>query len=373
MHFELNETQIDIKKAAREFAEKEFDMDLAIDLEKEGRFPSAIHEKACRLGFIGIDYPEEYGGQNFGLFENVLVTEEFTNKDSTIGVALTLSDIASCILIKHGSDDQKKRFLTPLTKGKSISTVSILENEDDLILPSSKKSEGFEIIKAKSWAIHASLSDFMVVIFDRPHLQRPLSMLVKMDWDGVNISIHKPLMGLKVSRAYEITFKEVYVPKDYLIPCEGEGEDPRRTFRNFSLIKTSAQALGIAQSAFDKAVKHAREREQFGKKIIQFQGIQFMLAELYTLIEAARGLVYQAARAYDGEDRGLDRIASIAKLFSTEVAVRAAIDSIQIHGGVGLMRDYSIERMLRDTKTIQNLFESNLAEKARIGRSFIGQ
>lgn len=368
MEFELNETQIDIKKAAREFAEKEFDMDLALSLEKEGRFPSAIHEKACRLGFIGIDYPEEYGGQNFGLFENVLVTEEFTKKDSTIGIALTLSDMASCIIMRHGSNDQKKRFLTPLTEGKSISTVSLLSNADyNLIL---LNEAGGYLINGKSWAINASISDFMIVIFDRPYPQSPLSVLVKMDWDGVNLSNYKQLMGLKISRAYELTFNKVHVSKDYIIPCEDEVNNPFRTFRNFSLIKISAQALGIAQASFDHAVKHAREREQFGRKIIQFQGIQFMLAELYTLIEAARGLVYQAAHAYDANDKGLDRIASVAKLFSTEVAVRTTIDSIQIHGGVGLMKDYSIERMLRDAKTIQNLFDSNLTEKARIGRSF---
>lgn len=371
MQFELNETQIDIKKAAREFAEKEFDVDLALNLEKEGRFPDTIHEKACRLGFIGIDYPEEYGGQNFGLFENVLVTEEFTKKDSTLGIAISLSDMASCIIIRHGSEEQKRGVLTKLIEERSISTVSILNNEDDNLISPSLTGGGYEIIKGKSWAINASISEFMVIIFGRPYAKGALSLLVKKDWEGVNISTHKPLMGLKVFKAHEITFNNVHVPKDYVIHFEDEDENPLRTFRNFILIKTSAQALGIAQAAFDRAIKHAREREQFGRKIIQFQAIQFMFADIFTIIEAARGLVYQAARAYDANDKGLDKIASVAKLFSTDVAVRTAIDSIQIHGGVGLMKDYSIERMLRDAKTIQNLFDSNLSVKARIGRSFI--
>lgn len=370
MPFELNETQIDIKNAAREFAEKEFDMDLALTLEKEGRFPSAIHEKACRLGFIGIDYPEEYGGQNFGLFENVLITEEFTKKDSTIGIAITSSDLASSIILKHGKDYQKKKFLTPIIQGKSISTVCQLSlNENDALIHPSHTGD-YEIIKAKAWAIHASIADIIGVIFERPYPQKPMALLISMDSNGVQLSNPKPLMGLKISRAYNIIFDHVHVPKDYVISCEEQEGDPLKTFRNFYLIKTSAQSLGIAQSAFDHAIKHAREREQFGKKIIQFQGIQFMLAELYTLIEAARCLLYQAAHNYDVNDRGLEKIASATKIFSTEVTVKTTIDSIQIHGGVGLMKDYSIERMLRDAKTIQNLFESNLLEKAKIASFF---
>lgn len=375
MHFELSETQQDIKKAAREFAEKEFDFDLAMTFEKEGRFPSSIHEKACRLGFIGIDYPEEYGGQNFGFFENILVTEEFVKKDSGIGIAITLSDIPSCLIMKFGNNDQKKRFLIPITQGKSISTISQISlNGDRASISFSKTTSGdYEILNGKIWAIHASVANFILIICERPYPQKSISFLVKMDSKGVSLSAPKEFMGLKISRAYEIILDKVYIPKEDLISSESENEDPLITFKNFSLIKTSSQAIGIAQSAFDQALKHAREREQFGKKIIQFQGIQFMLADLYTTIEAARGLVYQAAHSYDTNDKGLERMASITKIFSTEVAIRTTIDSIQIHGGVGLMKDYAIERMLRDAKTIQNLFGSNILEKARIGRSFIGQ
>ena len=152
---------------------------------------------------------------------------------------------------------------------------------------------------------------------------------------------------------------------------KGQEKIPLTTYHQVHRIKTSAQALGIAQGAFDRAVKHAKEREQFGRKIAQFQGIQFMLAELYTQIEAARSLVYRAAYDYDVQSPDLEKISCVAKLFATEVAVRTTIDSIQIHGGVGLMREYSIERMFRDAKTIQNLEETNLVQKALIAKKII--
>jgi alkylation response protein AidB-like acyl-CoA dehydrogenase len=177
------------------------------------------------------------------------------------------------------------------------------------------------------------------------------------------------MMGMRISSLHEVTFDHVKVPKEYVISMDGTS--PLTTYRRAHRIKTAAQALGIAQGAFDQAVKHAKEREQFGKRIIQFQGIQFMLADLLTSIEAARSLVYRAALGYDAGTKEGEELSSIARLFATDVAVRTAIDSIQIHGGVGLMREYPIERMLRDAKTVQNLDESNLVQKSLIARRII--
>ena len=372
MRFELTDTQRDIQKAAREFAEKEFDLDLALELEKEGRFPKSIFEKACQLGFIGIDYPEEYGGQSFGLFENVLVVEEFTRKDSGIGIALSLTDIGSSIILKYGDESQKKNFLVPVTQSKAISTVAIIDssrgkNQEPLITKAEAHPNGYVINEGKAWVIHGSLAQIIVVLCETHDPKKPIALIVEGDWGGVHRLGLKKVMGMKISCICEIAFDHARVPRDHVIHWENGETDPLTTYRQVHRIKTSAQALGIAQGAFDQAMKHAKEREQFGKKIVQFQGIQFMLAELYTLIEAARGLVYRAAYDYDVNTKEVDRISSVAKLFATDVAIRTTIDSIQIHGGVGLMREYSIERMLRDAKTIQNLEETNLIQKALIG------
>jgi len=373
---ELTNIQRDIQKAAREFAEKEFDLDLALELERDGRFPKSIFEKACQLGFIGIDYPEEYGGQSFGLFENILVIEEFCRKDSGIGIALSLSDIASIIILKHGDESQKKNFLIPVTQGKAISTVALIgssheKNQEPIITKAEANTDGYVINRGKAWVVHGSLASTIVVLCERLGPAKPLALIVEMDWGGVNILGLKKMMGMRISSIREIAFDHVKVPKDHVIQSKNEGIDPLTTYCHVYRIKTSTQALGIAQGAFDQAVKHAKQREQFGRKICQFQGIQFMLAELYTLIEATRSLVYRVAHQYDANDPDVEKISSVAKLFATDAAVRATIDSIQIHGGVGLMREYPIERMLRDVKTIQNLEETNLVQKALIARNII--
>jgi alkylation response protein AidB-like acyl-CoA dehydrogenase len=376
VRFELTDIQKDIQKAAREFAEKEFDPDLALGLEKEERFPKSIFEKACQLGFIGIDYPEQYGGQSFSLFENVLVIEEFTRKDSGIGISLSLADIASSIILEHGDESQKKNFLIPVTQGKVISTVALIDsshekNQEPIIKKAEAYPDGYVINRGKAWVIHGSLASTIVVLHEPLDSTIPIALIVEGDWRGVNILGLKKMMGIRISSIHEIAFDQVKVPKDHVIQ-RGNGEkDPLTTYRHVHRIKTSAQALGIAQGAFDHAMKHAKEREQFGRKICQFQGIQFMLAELYTLIEAARSLVYRAAYSYDVKSSDLEKISSVARLFTTDVAVRTTIDSIQIHGGVGLMKEYSIERMFRDAKTIQNLGETNLVQKALISKNII--
>ena len=374
--YELTDTQRDIQKAAREFAEKEFDLDLALELERDGRFPKSIFEKACQLGFIGIDYPEEYGGQSFGLFENILVSEEFCRKDSGIGIALSLSDIASSIILKHGDKNQKERFLIPLAQGKGISTVAILDpfhsKKVNAMLTNAGESLGKRIIvEGKALIINGSIADYVVIFCEIPDHPNSIAIVVERGQDGVNILGLKKMMGMRISSIHEIAFDKVKVPKDHVIQWGNAGTDPLTTYRHVHRIKTSAQALGIAQGAFDHAVKHAKEREQFGRKICQFQGIQFMLADLYTQIEAARTLVYRAAYQYDTNDPDIEKISSVAKLFATDVAVKVTIDSIQIHGGVGLMKEYSIERMLRDAKTIQNLGETNLVQKALIAKKII--
>jgi alkylation response protein AidB-like acyl-CoA dehydrogenase len=374
--YELNDTQRDIQKAAREFAEKEFELDLALELEKEGRFPKSIFERACQLGFIGIDYPEQYGGQSFGLFENVLVIEEFTRKDSGIGISLSLTDMGSSVILKYGDESQKKKYLIPVTQGKAICAVALIapfhEKDQAPVFTKTKvQPDEYLINQAKAWVVLGSLASIMVVLKERIDSENPIALIVERNWEGVNILGLKKMMGLKISPLSEVIFDHLKVPEDHVILCENGGADPLATYRHVSRIKASAQALGIAQGAFDQAIKHAKEREQFGRKIVQFQGIQFMLSELYTLIEAARSLVYRAAYDYDADAKEVDRISSVAKLYATEVAVKTTIDSIQIHGGVGLMKEYSIERMFRDAKTIQNLEETHLAEKALIAKDII--
>jgi alkylation response protein AidB-like acyl-CoA dehydrogenase len=373
MEFGLTNTQRDIQKGARKFAEKEFDSKIGRDLDKDGKFPKSIFEKACRLGWVGIEYPEEYGGQSFGLFEKVLVIEEFCRRDSGIGISISLADMASGIILRHGDEQQKKRFLIPLLEEKGINTVAATDSIN-AVTRAEEDPSGYIVSGKKSFVINGSIANTIVLFCEihsssDPGKLTPITLIVEGDREGVKIEGRKTTMGMRMVSVNEIAFDQVKIPRDHRI---GGEEDSLTAFLTEQRIKTATQALGIAQGAFERAIEHAKIREQFGRKIIQFQGLQFMLAELCTQVEAARSLVYRAACNYDAKSSDLGPMASMARLFATDVAVRAAVDSIQIHGGIGLMKEYPIERMLRDAKTIQNLEETNLLQRALIGKSMTG-
>jgi acyl-CoA dehydrogenase len=373
VQFELTDIQEDMQKAAKKFAEKEFDSDLALELDKEGKFPKALFEKACQLGFVGIDYPEDFGGQSLGLFENVVVTEEFCKKDSGIGTAMGLGDMASGIIMRHGSEGQKKSCLVPVTQGKAINTVAVMDPFEGPAKAEATDS-GYVLTGKKTFVINAPIANTLVVFCEvhpapDPKSVRSVALIVDKNQEGVKVLDRKKTMGLWMASVNEISFDHVRVPKDRVVGGPDKGAEVLNAFLIEQRIKIAAQALGIAQGAFIKAVKQSNEREQFGRKICQFQGIQFMFADLYTQIEAARSLVYRAAYSYDTKSSDLERLSSVAKIFATDMAVKTALDSIQIHGGGGLMREYSIERMFRDAKTIQNLIETNLVGRAWLGKT----
>lgn len=373
MQFELTDIQEDMQKAARKFAEKDFDSDLALELDREGKFPKSLFEKACQLGFVGIDYPEEFGGQALGMLDSVLVTEEFCKKDSGIGASIGLGDLASGMIIRHGSEGQKKSFLVPVTQGKAINTVAVMDPIEGPAKAEATES-GYVLNGRKTFVINGSMANTLVVFCEvhpapDPKSVRSVALIVDKSQEGVKVLERKKMMGLWMVSVNEISFDRVQVPKDRVLGGADKGAEVLNGFFMEQRIKSAAQAVGIAQGAFTKAVKQSNDREQFGRKISQFQGIQFMFADLYTQIEAARNLVYRAAYSYDTKSSDLEKMSSVAKIFATDMAVKAALDSIQIHGGGGLMREYSIERMFRDVKTIQNLIETNLVARASLGKT----
>jgi alkylation response protein AidB-like acyl-CoA dehydrogenase len=377
VQFQLTDTQEDIQKGARKFAEKEFLSDLALKLDKEGAFPQAIFEKACRLNFVGIGYPEKFGGLGLGLFEEVLVIEEFCKRDSGIGIAISLADLASGIILRHGREQQKERFVAPVNQGKTISTVAAMdafEKGNPIPAKAEKDGSGYVLSGRKSFVLNGSIANTFVVFCDvhpspDPKSVKSVTLIVKRDQEGVAVSDRKRMMGLRMTPINDVSFDRVKVPEECVI--DGEG-DHLSAFMTEQRIKVAAQGVGIAQRALTQAVAHGNEREQFGRKVGQFQGLQFMYAELFTQIEAARSLVYRAALGDGAKSSDVEKIASVARIFATDVAVKTTIDAIQLHGGIGLMREYPIERMFRDVKTIQNLGETNLSLRAMIGKSIVG-
>ena len=287
MDFELSDEQRDVQKAAREFAQGEFDPDLAKEMDQSSQFPEAIWKKASKLGFIGMHYPEEFGGQGLGFFENVLVMEAFCRVDSGIGSALSTVDIGSDIILKFGSKEQKKAFLLPLTKGEKRLSGAFGEsgNGKDPSTIAERKGDEYLIHGEKKFVLNASLANDFVIPFKEPK-EDWITLIVEKK-AGIQVQpVEK--MGLRMIPFGDLQIKGVQVPLGRRVGREGEGIAQSDHFRQAMGLRNAAQALGIAQGAFDRAMQYAKQREQFGRKLSQFQAIRHKLSDMVVGIEVAR-------------------------------------------------------------------------------------
>ena len=354
MDFELSDEQKDVQKAAREFAQGEFDPDLALELDQKGKFPESIWKKASQLGFIGIHYPEEFGGQGLGIFENLLVIEAFCRVDSGIGSALSSVDLGSEVILKFGSHEQKNQFLTPLTKGERRLGIAFAESEDgrDLTAISTiaeRRMDGYSIHGKKSFVLNASLADSFVTLCKEPK-EGWMTLIIEREKEGIEVHpIEK--MGWRMITFGDLLFKEVPVSLGNRIGREGEGMAHVNHCYQAMGLKSAAQALGTAQGAFDRAMQYAKQREQFGKKLSQFQVIRHKLADMAVSIEVARWLTYKAAAEYDHKriDPGF---LSIAQLEVGRRLISVVDESLQIFGGYGYIAEQAIEHYFRDAWAI---------------------
>ena len=358
MDFTLSEEQRDIQKAAREFAQGEFDADLALELDREGRFPESIHKKACELGFIGLGYPEEFGGQGLGHLENVLVIEEFCRRDSSIGCALSLIDFGSHIILKFGTDQQKERWIRPIMTGQAISSWAFMERAGDLADVSTsffQQEEEYSIEGTKEFVVNGPVADYFVVLCGEGEGKGSAHTLlshavVERDREGVEITpVGK--MGMRMVPTARVQLTKVRVPVENMVGEKGDGRKQAHDLCRAGGLVVAAQALGASQGAFDRALDYSRQRMQFGKKLSQFQAIRHKLADMATRIEAARWLTYRAAAEYD--EKGAESTSiPIARLYATEAAVEIADEAVQIFGGYGYIVDQDIEHFFRDAWVI---------------------
>ena len=295
MDFELTKSQKEIQKAAKDFARGEFDKDLALELDRKHEYPEKIWKKAADLGFIGVHFPEEYSGQGLGVLENILIAEEFCSRDSTIGSAVILSSFASECILRFGSNELKEKFLPPVAEGKMLSGGAFTEPDhgsDITFMNTSAYKDGDEwvINGSKIFITNGEQAGFFCVLCQSDPESKPtyrgISMiLVEADRNGVSTTDVGEKMGIHMMSTSEVNFKDVRVPMSNLIGTEGKGFYHVLEFFDESRILIAAQALGIAQGAFDRALAHVKQREQFGKKIAQFQVTQHKLADMATLLE----------------------------------------------------------------------------------------
>jgi acyl-CoA dehydrogenase len=383
MDFELSKEQQDIQKAVREFVKGEFKKELIQELLEKHEYPVKIWKKAAELGFIGIHFPEEYAGQGLGVMENILVAEELARGDSTVGACLLVADFASEIVLRFGSNEQKAKWLPKVAKGECLSCGAFTEPNHGSDITS---VETTAVKDGNEWVINGSkifitnsgpYAGFYNVLCRTDSEAKPsykgLSIiLVEADRKGVEIQDVGKKMGLSLSFTAEVTFKDVRVPIGNLVGKEKKGFYQVLDFFDESRILVAAQALGTAQGAFDRALAYVKQREQFGKKIAQFQATQHKLADMATKIELARLITYKAAWNCD-QGRIDPKLTSMAKMYAARTAVEIADEAIQLLGGYGYMLEYEVERFYRDAK-ITELYEGTKEiQKNTIASTILGK
>ena len=361
MDFHLTIEQRDIQKAASEFAKGEFDPDAALDYDLRQQFPLTVWKNACELGFVGVHFPEEHGGQELGLLENVLIVEAFCRQDSGIGMALALSGFGSEMIVRNGNEDQKKRILPFIAHGEGIVTSAFLEEGYSLapLATAAKISKGGCIVNGmKSFVTLGSMADYIIVVCqtrpDTPNAQ--VVILLERKIDGIEVSSMGEKVGMRMIPVDQVAFTNVRVPAENIIGQAGTGYFQLQNFLNEMRIKAGAMGIGIAQGGLDKALEYSRKREQFGKPVASFGAVRNKLADMYIDVEMARLITYKAAWSFDTGAPD-DRVILMSKMIASKAAYRNAYEAVQIYGGYGYMTEGQIEHFYRDAKVLDLFLE----------------
>lgn len=379
MDFNLTKEQHDVKKAARAFAEGEF-RDIAKECDREEKADRSVMRKACELGFVGVFIPEEYGGAGYGYLETALVMEEFWRVDPGLGGQIQSICFGSEMVLLFGTEEQKKKYLSPLCSGDAISGTAVTEPDagSDVLSVSTraeKKDGGYLINGTKMFISNASIADFLVTLCltnpDAPSpYERHSVVMVETNREGLERNKLKGKLGIRAHDTAEVSFSNVWIPEENRIGQEGKGFNYFMEFFNRSRAYVAAQGVGIAQGALEMAVKHVTKRIQFGQTLSTFQIVQCKLAEMATLTEAARNLVYKAAWKLDHGDVQ-PMLISMAKWFAGETGVKVVDEALQLHGGYGYLDEYDISRFYRDAKIVEIYEGAKEVEKLVIARQLL--
>ncbi len=381
MDFELSKIQRDIKKAAREFAEGEF-TDIAREYDQKEEFPIDLWKKACELGFVGAFIEEEYGGAGLGYLESSLIMEEFWRVDPGCGCIL-LTAFGTELIQAYGTREQKQQYLPSIPKGKAIMGTAVTEpnaGSDILSIETTalRNGEEYVINGSKIFITNGSIADYLAVFcVTDPHgkskYQRHSIIVVETDRQGFEASKIKGKLGIRASDTAEIVFNDVRVPRKNVIgEKEGQGFSQIMELFNINRVIAAAQGVGVAQGALEKAINYVKRRTAFGQPIGKFQAIQFKLAEMATMVEAARALTYQAAWLIDAGKRD-PKLIAMAKWYAGQTGVRVTDDALQLHGGYGYINEYDIERFYRDAKIVEIYEATKEIEKNTIARQLLGK
>jgi alkylation response protein AidB-like acyl-CoA dehydrogenase len=381
--FPFTDEHVMIRQAARDFAQKEI-APVAAEYDESGEFPVQTIRKMGEMGFMGIEVPEEYGGAGMDTLSYVLALEEICRVDAAHGTIMSVNNSLFCYaLLRYGSEAQKQKYMAPVAAGEKIGAYSLTEpmsGSDAGTMRSRAVRDGdvYVINGRKSWVTSGPVADFVLLftMTDPIQKQRGISaFLIDATRPGFGRGKKEPKLGIRASATSELVFEDYRCPVEDRLGEEGEGFRIALAVLDAGRVGIAAQALGIAQAAYEASVAYAREREAFGQKIGEFQGISFKLADMRTRIEAARLLTYQAAlakqRAKDTGERYTLQ-AAMAKLFASETAMFVTNAAVQIHGGMGYSKELPIERYFRDAKITEIYEGTSEIQRLVIARHELG-
>ncbi len=363
MDLALTEEQKLLRQTVREFAESEV-KPLAKELDETGRFPRETFKKAAELGLTGVALPDQYGGAGFDHISYSIVIEEISRVCASTGVILSVQNSLYCDPIyRFGTDDQKKRLLVPFARGQKIGCYALTEpqagsNAAALATKAVRKGEKYVVNGTKAWITNGGVADAAIVYVNTDPAKGEkgiTALVIEKGTPGFKVGKEEKKLGINATACVELSFTDCEVPAANRVGNEGDGYKIALSTLDGGRIGIASQAVGIAQGAFEEALKYSQQRMAFGQLISNFQAIQFMLADMATEIDAARLLARKAAWKQDSGAR-FSMEAAIAKLFASEMATRVTHKAIQVHGGYGYSREYPVERMYRDAR-ITEIYE----------------
>jgi alkylation response protein AidB-like acyl-CoA dehydrogenase len=375
MDYFLTEEQEMIRELAQQIAEERI-KPVRAQYDVTGEFPHDVVKALAQADMYGIIIPEEYGGMGGGCMDMCIATEELSRACLGISTTYAASFLGAFPIILFGSDQQKEKYLTPIASGETLAAFGLTESaagSDAGATKTEARKEGDEYVinGSKQWITNGGEAGIytVIAITDRAKGARGASAFIVEKGDpGFSFGKKEDKMGIRASATRELVFNECRIPADRLISREGMGFVVAMKTLDMSRPGVGSQAVGLAQGALDEAAKFAKERRQFGKPIISFQAVAHMLADMATQTEAARALVYSAARYVDSGAKGISKVSAMAKLFATDTVMKVTTDAVQVMGGHGYMKEYPVEKMMRDAKILQIYEGAN-----QIQRNVIGQ
>jgi alkylation response protein AidB-like acyl-CoA dehydrogenase len=377
MDYGLTEQQVMIKELCRQIAEEKM-KPVREHYDETGEFPWEIVKAFIEADLFGILVPEEYGGVGGGVMDLVVAVEELCKVDSGTALSLFATGLGMDPILLCGSDEQKRKYLPRIAKG-TLAAFALTEAEAGSDAGATrttavKDGDSYVLNGAKQWITNGGEAEIYTVIAmtDKSRGARGASaLIVEKGTPGFSFGKKENKMGIRASATRELIFQDCRVPAENLIAREGMGFIVAMKTLDISRPGVAAQALGVAAGALDEAVRYSRERRQFGKPIASFQGLQFMLADMATQVEAARALVYAVARFIDSGAKDVSRASAMSKLFASDTAMRVTTDAVQILGGYGYIKEYPVEKMMRDAKITQIYEGTNQIQREVIALSLI--